>query len=126
MQRLFILSAIFLLSISAENCAKKQKNNTIYKGRLEIKAICMNYTIQLLEGNMDTSKITTSWINETTKKSYSNVFGLENPCKFPASIKEGEEFYFVIDTLSSEPCMVCTAYYPTPEKKLFIKIVEKQ
>lgn len=51
MQRLIILTAIFLLTISASNCnEKKKETGKIYKGKLEIKAICMNYTISLREG----------------------------------------------------------------------------
>ena len=126
MQRLFILSAIFLLTISASKCNEKKKDSDIvYKGRLEIKAICMNYTLKLLEGNMDTSKIVSNWTDETTKKNYSNVFALENPCNFPATIKQGDEFYFVIDTAIAAPCAVCMAYYPIPGKKLPIKIIDK-
>ncbi len=126
MQRLFILSTIFLLTISASKCNEKKKDTgTVYKGRLEIKAICMNYTIKLLEGNIDTSLIVSNWTDETTKKEHNNVFALANLCNFPGSIKEGEEFYFSIDTLSSKPCMQCMAYYPIPGKKLPIKIVNK-
>ena len=124
MQRLFILSTIFLLTISAEKCNEKKDTGEMYKGRFEIQAICMNYTIKLLEGNIDTTKIVSNWTDETTQKSYNNVFALENPCNFPASLKQGDEFYFVIDTATSAPCMVCEAYYPTPGKKLSIKIIQ--
>jgi hypothetical protein len=133
MQRLIFLPIVFLLTISAENCNKKekkaedptQKKEAVYKGRLEIKAICMNYTVKLTEGNLDTSKIISSWTDETTKNIYSNVFALQNPCNFPDSIRQGDEFYFKIDTLSTKPCMVCMAYYPVPPKKLAIKIINK-
>jgi len=132
MQRLLILSAIFLLTISAEKCNEKKDNGgvkdtdgTIYKGRLEIKALCMNYTVKLLEGNIDTSKIVSNWTDETTNKPYTNVFALKNPCNFPATIKQGDEFYFMIDTAAAAPCAVCMAYYPIPGKKLPIKIVTK-
>lgn len=125
MIRFFILSALFLLTVSASNCNKKAGASQVYKGKLEIKALCMNYTIKLLEGNIDTSRIVSNWTDETTKKNYTNVFALANPCNFPASINEGDEFYFAIDTVSTEPCMVCMAYYPTPGKKLPIKIINK-
>ena len=125
MVRLFILSAVFLLTVSGEKCNEKKDNSEVYKGRLEIKAICMNYTIKLLEGNMDTSKIVSSWTDETTKKSYSNVFALGNPCNFPASIKQGDEFYFTIDNKEQDHCAICMAYYPVPGKKLLIKIINK-
>jgi len=127
MQRLLILSAIFLLTISAEKCNEKKDAGGagVYKGRLEIKAICMNYTVKLLEGTLDTSQIVSNWTDETTNKSYTNVFALRNPCNFPATIKQGDEFYFMIDTAAAAPCAVCMAYYPIPGKKLPIKIVTK-
>ena len=125
MQRLFFLANIFLVTISAENCNKKEKSSEVFKGKLEIKAICMNYTVRLTEGNIDTSKIVSNWTDETTKKTYSNVFALANPCNFPDSIKQGDEFYFMIDTANTKPCMVCMAYYPVPGKKLPIKIINK-
>jgi hypothetical protein len=129
MQPLIFLSTIFLLTISAENCNKKDKNskafNEVFKAKLEIKAICMNYTVRVLDDKTDTLNVVTNWTDETTKKSYKNVFALANPCNFPDSIKQGDEFYFVIDTANTKPCMVCMAYYPTPGKKLSIKIIHK-
>lgn len=125
MQRIFFLTVIFLITVSAENCNEKKNTGEVYKGRLEIRAICMNYTIKLVEGNMDTAKILSNWTDESTKKSYSNVFALENPCNFPVTIKQGDEFYFVVDTVYNTPCAVCEAYYPVPGKKLSIKIIEK-
>lgn len=129
MQRLLLLAGVFLLTISAENCNKKEKKSEefaeVFKGKLEIKAICMNYTVRVLDENIDTLKVVSNWTDETTKKSYKNVFALANPCNFPDSIKQGDEFYFAIDTASTKPCMVCMAYYPIPGKKLPIKIVNK-
>jgi len=128
MQRLLFLSAIFLLTISADKCNKKEKSSEafseVFKAKLEIKAICMNYTVRVID-NIDTLNVVSNWTDETTKRSYKNVFALANPCNFPDSIKQGDEFYFVIDTLSTKPCMVCMAYYPVPGKKLPIKIVNK-
>jgi hypothetical protein len=127
MKILFPLSAIFLLGAVSENCGsnKKQTPNTRYKAKLEIQALCMNYTIRLLEGDLDSSMITPKWTDETNGKPYQNVFALANPCDFPSTIKQGDEFYFSIDTISRKNCAVCMAYYPTPPKKLFIKIVDK-
>ena len=125
MQRLSFLAFIFLLTVSAGNCNKKKDTGEVFRGRLEIKALCMNYTVKLTSGNIDTSRIVASWTDETTNKHYSNVFALQNPCNFPAGIKQGDEFYFVLDTAAVNPCAVCMAYYPTPGKKLAIKIIEK-
>lgn len=96
-----------------------------YKGKLEIKAACMNYTIRLLEGNIDTSHIASSWTDETTGKSYKNVFALGSRCNFPSTIKQGDEFYFTVDSTIVQTCLVCMIYYPVPPKKLFIRVIDK-
>ena len=112
--------------MSADKCNNTKKTGPgIYKARLETKAICMNYTLRLLDGDIDTSLITANWIDEETGKSYTNVFGLGSPCTFPPNIQQGDDFYFMIDSSAIKDCIVCMAYYPTPPKKLSIKIVEK-
>lgn len=128
MKLLLVLSSLFILTVSADKCGNKtQQDGTVkYKGRLETKAICMNYTLRLVEGALDTSMVAANWTDETTGKNYKNAFALGNPCTFPASIAEGDEFYFVLDTSTrQEQCLVCMAYYPTPPKKLFIKVLDK-
>ena len=130
MKVLLLLSTVSFFALSANKCDSPKKETppaaTIYKAKLETKALCMNYTIRLVEGSMDTSMITPAWTDETTGKSYKNVFGLDNPCDFPAGIQQGDEFYFAIDTTShKDECAVCMAYYPTPPKKLLIKVIEK-
>lgn len=124
MKLLIALSALFLLTISAENCSNKKTGKT-YKGKLEVKALCMNYTISVVEGNIDPSLVEASWTDETTKKTYTNAFKLGSPCSFPASINEGDTFYFTIDSTTKQDCAVCMAYYPTPSKAIAIKVVEK-
>lgn len=85
----------------------------------------MNYTVRLLEGNMDTSMIVARWVDETTQKTYTNVFALNNPCNLPAAIKEGDEFYFSIKKEIPEDCIACLAYYPVPPKRLTIQVIHK-
>lgn len=124
MKQFILLSSIFLLCVSAQNCGKKK--DKVYKGKLQVKALCMNYTLSVVEGDIDKNLVEASWTDESTSKSYTNAFGLADPCSFPNTIKEGDEFYFTIpDTATRGQCAVCMAYYPTPSKKLFIKIVEK-
>ena len=115
-----------MLTVSAEKCGNKKKTDTgTYKAKLETKALCMNYTLRLLEGNIDTSLMVANWTDESTGKSYTNVFALGSPCTFPPNIEQGDEFYFRIDSSEKQQCAVCMAYYPTPPKKLSIKVVEK-
>ena len=121
----FILAPfVFILLVTADKC-KNKKENSVYKGKLEVKGMCMNYTIKLLEGNIDTSKLVAEWKNESTGKTHTNVFALGGVCNFPPTINEGDEFSFTIDTTYVSNCAVCLAYYPKPAKSIAIKVVNK-
>ena len=105
-----------------KKCNKANEPLNCFKGRLEIKGLCSNYTIKVLEGAIDSTRFSTTWTDENTNKTYSNVFALDSPCSFPADIKQGDEFYFTIRTESDKNCNVCMAYYPTPPKRLSISV----
>jgi len=121
--KVYILAPlIFMLATTTDKC---KKENGIYKGKLEAKGMCMNYTIKLLEGNIDTSKLVAQWKNEVTGKTHTNVFALGSVCNFPSTINEGDEFYFTIDTTYVSNCAVCLAYYPKPAKSIAIKVINK-
>jgi hypothetical protein len=124
MKLFFLIFPVAILIFSSHTC-NKQASHGKYKGRLEVAGICMNYTIKLLEGTIDTSRISSNWTDETTGKSYTHVFALGNPCSFPSSIKQGDEFYFSIDSTTDKGCVTCMAYYPKPPKKLSIRVIEK-
>jgi hypothetical protein len=117
----YLLAFFVLLNIS---CNKS--NDTIqncFKGKLVLKGICMNYVIQITEGDVDKALYESSWQNPLTNTTYQNVFGLASTCTFPATIKEGDEFYFSIPKNPIVPaCADCMAYSPTPSKKIYIEI----
>ena len=121
----FILAPFaFILVVTTDKC-KNKNENAVYKGKLEVKGMCMNYTIKLLEGNIDASKLVAEWKNEITGKTHNNVFALGSVCNFPSTINEGDEFYFTIDSTYVSNCAVCLAYYPKPAKSIAIKVVNK-
>ena len=127
MKVLFLLGSLMLL-IAKENCKNKKGNANAtvpgcYKGRLEVKGGCMNYTISITSPNFDTSLAMASWTDENTGKIYKNVFALKSKCTFPDNINAGDEFYFTIDSTSVQNCAVCLMYYPVPSKKLSIKVI---
>lgn len=124
MIRYLFLSVLATFLLASSDCSQKKIIEGKYKGKLEIAGICMNYTIRILEGNIDSSAIDANWKDETTGKSYTNVFRLGNPCDFPSTIIQGDEFYFTIETSERKQCAVCMAYYPTPSKKVSIKVVD--
>lgn len=111
-------------AVTQQKCNRQVAGNNCYKGKLVIKALCSNYTIQLLEGNMDPAKIEASWTNGQTGKTYANVFALGSPCSFPKALQEGDEFYFTLDA-PEQNCAVCEAYYPKPAKALAVHVLEK-
>lgn len=123
--KVFFFAAIALLAFTSQRCKSSQRSTstTCFKGRLEIKGICSNYTILLVEGTIDTTRIVANWKDEVTGKTHKNVFALGSPCTFPATIKEGDEFYFVLDDVPQN-CNVCMAYYPKPSKALSIKVID--
>lgn len=124
MKTLLLILFSFLL-VSAKDGCKKTSTANCLKGQLVIKGICMNYTVKLLEGKIDSPLIEAQWKDDNADRSYTNVFALGNKCNFPQNIKEGDSFYFTIDSSAVQNCNVCMAYYPTPSKKLFIRVLEK-
>jgi hypothetical protein len=125
MKQALLLCLLSTLLLSNSECSNKKSTEVKYKGRLEVAGICMNYTIGLLEGNINTNLIEADWTDDSNGKKYTKVFALGNPCRFPKNIKQGDEFYFTIDTTVQQPCNVCEAFYPTPAKALSISVVEK-
>ncbi|HEY0058025.1 MAG TPA: hypothetical protein VGB56_02760 [Flavisolibacter sp.] len=125
--KLILISFLSFLSIVTKDGCKKSSAvpANCFKGRLEIKGQCMNYTIKVLEGKIDTSRMMSSWKDEGTGMVHENVFRLASVCNFPTEIQQGDEFYFRIEaTPDSKGCPVCMAYYPTPSKELSI-VVQK-
>lgn len=138
--RVFLLLSLFTTVLLSNSDCKKKKSeasaDTVktkteetksagrYTGRLEVAGICKNYTISVIEGEMDKKLVEAEWTDASTQKKYTNAFKLGNPCDFPAAIKAGDTFHFVIDTSPSKECIVCMAYYPTPSKALSIKVVD--
>ncbi|MFM7672086.1 MAG: hypothetical protein ACKO6Q_05775 [Bacteroidota bacterium] len=121
MQSLPILLAIILCNLIG---CRKTENGPVYTGRLEIDGICGNYTLTVLNGGLDTSQVQHSWTDPTTNITYSNAFGLTNPCAFPDSINAGDTFEFQLVT-DNRTCIQCLAFYPTPAKSLSIRVVTR-
>lgn len=95
--------------------AEKLASNC-YKARLEIKGICMNYVIKVLEGDLAKLNIEPEWKDETDGKTYTNVFALGSRCSFP-DMAEGAAFYFTVTAVEDAGCNVCMAYRPVPAAK---------
>ena len=120
MKRLLFLLLVAPLLFS--QCKTSKLSGPCYKGKLVRKAMCMNYTISVMSGNIDTALVVAHWQDPNTGDVFTNAFSLGSPCTFPSNINEGDEFYFNIDNGQVQNCAVCLAYYPTPEKHLSIKV----
>ncbi|MHA8062948.1 hypothetical protein [Aquirufa aurantiipilula] len=119
---LSLLLAMGLLS----SCKREElPKTTCLKGRLAVKGICMNYVIEVVEGQVDSSQVEMLWKNPMSGKTYTQAFALKSICSFPENIKEGDEFYFSISPLPEDKmCAQCKAYSPVPAKGLSIEICE--
>ncbi len=125
MKAYFFATLVFVIAGSCSNKTTPASNhNGKMKARFEVSGICSNYTFSLIEGNKDTSLVEASWTNPQTDTTYTHAFGVKNPCDLPEGLKVGDEFYFELDNGRPNRCMVCMAYYPTPAKKLNIKVLE--
>ncbi|TCJ12420.1 hypothetical protein EPD60_14175 [Flaviaesturariibacter flavus] len=125
--KLSTLCLVLVAGLSIQAGCRKDKGRPAtgcYRGKLAVKGICSNYTIQVTGGAIDTTRIQARWRDEVTGTTWTNVFALGSPCTFPASIREGEEFYFTIDEGAVQNCVVCMAYYPVPDKKLSIRVLD--
>jgi len=87
-----------------------------FKARMEIKGMCMNYVIKVLDGDISKLNLEREWKDETDGKVYSNVFALGSRCSFP-DIAEGGEFFFSLTGVEDAGCNVCLAYRPVPAAK---------
>ncbi len=119
---IYLFALLFLLSCSKNNSDSELESS--YKGKLVVKGICMNYVIQVLDSDFDSSLIELNWTNEFSDISYTNVFALGSVCDFPEDIDEGDEFNFIIDNSKDNNCAVCLAYSPTPNKYLSITVLD--
>ena len=121
------LIVLFTL-LTAATCNPSTKNAALasncFKGKLVIKGICMNYVVQVVQGDTSKLKVAATWMDETTDKTYTNVFALGSKCNFP-DMQEGDEFYFTLADKPEEGCNVCLAYRPVPAVSNFI-VVNKQ
>lgn len=112
-----------VLLLAVTGCDKQETiANGCFKGKLVVKGICKNDVVQLLEGKSDALLVESSWTYHTTGTVYKNVFAVDSKCTFPDSLKEGDEFYFTLDSSQSEDCALCKALSPVPTTKLKIKL----
>jgi hypothetical protein len=125
MKPLMLSLLIAFTTLTAFQCNKSKDAvaaASCFKGKLVRKGVCMNYTISVIQGNIDPSLVEATWTHPGTGATYTNAFGLGTPCDFP-NMEEGQEFYFKVNKAANFNCGVCQAYEPTPSKKLAIEVL---
>jgi hypothetical protein len=120
--KLLVLLSCFFLSFTCNKAGFVEDQSKCYKAKLLIKGLCMNYVIQVIDGNVGEG-IASAWEHPVTGAKYKNVFALGSKCNFPSNINEGDEFNFKILTEPvGQECVVCMAYSPVPPVSLFIEV----
>ena len=127
MKKIILFPILVFIVCSSHDCNRKSNSGNLI-GKLVIKELCSHYVVQVIGGEVDSSKVVDGWKDEKRNVSFNKVFTVANRCDFPANdLKEGEEFEFVFDANPAvQTCMVCMAYYPTPPKANSIKILRKK
>lgn len=113
----------FILWLLLLSCTSDKDES--FSGKLVIQGICMNYVIQVNDADFPQDLIEKKWIYEATQAQYENVFALKSVCDFPESIKEGDSFYFIIDSEKTNECAVCLAYSQVPDKSISITVLQE-
>jgi hypothetical protein len=123
----YLLMGFGIAGINSCKTASKADNTSLLVGKLVISEICSHLVVSVESGNISPDKLTASFRDEKRATSFNNVFTIANTCNFEKTgIKEGDRFYFeIIPNTAQEECMVCMAYYPTPEAKLSITRIKK-
>lgn len=106
---------------------KNPGNQSVLTGKLVVSELCNHYVVSLESGSLDTAKIAASWPDEKRNTTFSNVFSVASKCSFAQSgLKEGDVFTFEVSPQPTEEnCMQCMAYYPIPERSLYIRNIKK-
>jgi len=123
---LLILSGIFIIlscnrKTSANLAEGEMKNDTIYKGVLVKSGICSQKVVEVI-GEKEGLRFEESWTDESSNKTYRNVFSVKNICDFPGDIKEGDTISFRKGK-EVKQCAVCMAYTPVPETHVEIEVI---
>lgn len=127
MKQLFFLLFAIMTIVTAYKCNNKAvPADGVLKGKLVIRELCGHYVVQVTNAKLDSAYVINGWRDDKRNKTYDNVFTVANRCGFAnANLDEGDEFEFSFDkNPPPEDCLVCMAYYPTPEKRNVIKVLQ--
>ena len=114
---ILILVALLLFAGTGFNCRRSKMSPSPLTGKLVVNGPCGFYVVQVLSGNVDSSRLAKSWKYTTGDTTFSNVFLVNDPCRFDGyGLSKNDEFTFQMnDSVFVQNCMLCMiAWPPTP------------
>src|SRR5918998_1611997 len=116
-----IIIGLFLGSGCEKNdldCNKELVDQqTCLTGVLVKAGICGQRVIKVTSHNKGGLAYAAIWQDQSSGKTYENVFTVANSCTFPTTIKEGEQINFKLTTNTANDCAQCMAITPVPAEK---------
>ena len=127
---ILLLIVTLLLAGTSFHCKPNKVEPSQLTGKLVVNAACGHYVVQVLSGNVDSSRLVKSWKDPAGDTTYSNVFAVSNACTFAGfGLSRGDIFTFTMnDAVIAQNCMLCMIFYPTPPVSNFVnhvRIVQK-
>lgn len=111
---------IFLIMIIVTGaCTHKMQRDPApcFRGKLVKRGICGQRLVELISPPAEIIHMAGRWTDSLSGKRYTNVFTVANPCDFPAAVKEGEEFSFMLTNKKAGDCIQCYVYTAMPVEK---------
>ena len=117
----YILSALFCVFcfVSCVKPAGHTEVSKVYTGKV-LHSICGNTAIQFTDG---TKLGQVAWVNPLDSTTHDYVFKIANPCTSGPS-GAGNTIRFTFTRPSTQDCMQCMAWAPTPDTAYNIHIIE--
>lgn len=119
MKRPVFFLVVLLFAGAGFNCrpSKVSPQPVLLTGKLVVNGPCGFYAVQVLSGNVDSSRLVKSWKYTSGDTTFSNVFMVSDACTFGGyGLSKNDEFTFEMnDTTIVQNCMLCMiAWPPTP------------
>jgi hypothetical protein len=90
---------------------------TCVTGVLVKAGICGQRVIKITSQNKGGLAYAARWEDQSSGKTYENVFTVAKSCAFPTTMKEGEQINFKLTTDTANECAQCLAFTPVPGEK---------
>ena len=127
MLRSALFTLLFLLIVGTGMRCQPKKVDPTPIGMLVIDTICDHIVVELVQGEVDGSKVEPEWKDPNTNTVYINAFTVSDRCSFARNgLSVGDRFSFEFDTAPpADTCVICQIAYPTPSVTNAVKNVRR-